>query len=394
MSTRNAARRAALPAIATSIALAAGVLGGLPAARAQDSSTILIGAMLSMTGGAGVVGADIQSGAQLAIDEINASGGLIGKKLAMTVQDTAGTPAQAVQLFGTYARNPNVAAILGPILAPELGAVTNLAAANKVVVFTPTSAGSVPGVPTLKFNEWTFRLNQAQPTVLGPLILEVMNRHKVSKQVTVLNFSDTSTYVDAGELWQKAAEGKGVAVQRIQFPAPTVDFSAIVTQINKSTELIAIGGLPGSAGPLARAIRQAGINAPIIGDSSMTTSSYFSVAQGAGKGTYSYSGYLMGAGTGTNEFVASYKKAHGSEPGALVALGYESIKLIAAAIKSQNSASRQAIRDGLGAMKGYRGITGNITYANSGDALRESIPLVQLGDTGQMVKISDIPLNK
>ncbi|MFT3819317.1 MAG: ABC transporter substrate-binding protein [Rubrivivax sp.] len=376
---------------AASAALLAGLWPGV--SQAQDNA-LIIGCPLSMTGPAGAIGVDIQRGAQLAVDEVNAAGGVLGKPLKLEVQDTTGAPAQAVQLFGSFARNPGVVAVLGPINAAEVGAVTNLAASQKLVAYAPASAGTVPGVPNLKFNDWTFRLNQAQPTVLGPLLTEVMTRTNTTKQVTVLNYSDNAAYVDVGGFWRKAAEARGATVQHIQFPSTQQDFSAIVTQIQKSSELIAIGALPATLGPLVRAIRQAGLTAPIVGEASMISSSVYTVSQGASKGAYSYSSYLVGTGTGTSEFVASYKKAYGTDPGALASYGYEAIKLIAHAMKTQNATTRQAVRDGLGATKGYQGVTGNITYNNSGDAIRQTVPLVQVKDGGELVKVADIALAK
>ncbi|MGE4238836.1 ABC transporter substrate-binding protein [Ramlibacter sp.] len=361
------------------------------AAGASSAQELVIGAPLAMTGPAGQVSADVVKGAQLAIDEVNAAGGVLGRKLKLEVQDTTGAPAQAVQLVGSFARNPNVIAILGPINAAEVGAVTGLAASNKIVVYAPASAGTVPGVPDLKFNEWTFRLNQAQPTVLGPLVNQVAAISK-AKSITILNYSDNGAYVDAGNLWQKTAEGKGMTVQRIQFPSATQDFSAIVTQIKKDTQLVGIGALSGTLGPLIRAIRQAGINAPIMGDASILAASVFTVSQGASKGAYSYSSYLSGAGTGTNEFIAGFKKAHNADPSAIASYGYEAVKLIANALKTQKAVTRQALRDGLGKTRGYKGITGDVSYNNSGDAVRQSVPLVQVGDNGELKKVGDIKL--
>jgi hypothetical protein len=222
-------RREALGSVLCALAAASALLHSPPSRAQGAGNPLIIGAPLAMTGPAGAVGVDIQRGAQLAVDQINAAGGVAGRKLKLDVQDTTGAPAQAVQLFGSYARNPDVIATLGPVNAAEVGAVTNLAASNKLVAYAPASAGTVPGVDNLKFNDWTFRLNQSQPTILGPMLDTVIGISK-AKSLTVLNYSDNAAYVDAGNFWQKAAEAKGLSVQRIQFPSTTQDYSAIVTQ--------------------------------------------------------------------------------------------------------------------------------------------------------------------
>src|SRR4051812_49299999 len=80
------------------------------APAAASAQEIVIGAPLAMTGPAGQVSADVVKGAQLAVDEIYAAGGVLGRKMRLEVQDTTGAPAQAVQLVGSFARNPNVLA--------------------------------------------------------------------------------------------------------------------------------------------------------------------------------------------------------------------------------------------------------------------------------------------
>ncbi|MFT4067818.1 ABC transporter substrate-binding protein [Paraburkholderia sp.] len=355
------------------------------------AADIVIGCPLSLTGPAGGIGVDVQHGAQVAVDEVNAAGGVLGRKLRLDVQDTTGAPAQAVQLFGGYARNPDVVAILGPINAAELGAVTNLAAASKLVILAPASSGSVPGVPNLKFNDWTFRLNQAMPTVLGPLLDSVVAA-KGAKSVSILTYSDNAAYVDAGNLWQKAAETKGVKVQRIAFPSSTQDYAAIVTQIQRSSDLLVIGALSATDGPLVRAIRQAGLTTPIVGDASIVTSSVYVVSKGASKGVYSYSSYVDGSGGAASAFAAAFRKSFGAAPSALASYGYEAIRLMVNAMKTRNEVSRQAVRDGLGATKDYQGVTGAITYAGRGDAIRKTVPLVEVMDGGALKKIADIPL--
>ncbi|WP_454688917.1 ABC transporter substrate-binding protein [Achromobacter aloeverae] len=376
-----------LRAIACAAALA--FAAGAPAAG--QAADLIIGCPLALTGAAGSIGTETAHGAQVAVDEINAAGGVLGHKLRLDVQDTSGAPAQAVQLFGGFARNPDVVAVLGPINAAELGAATNLAASNKLVLFAPASAGAVPGVKDLKFNAWTFRLNQSQASVQGPL-LDAIIKMKNATSITILNYSDNSAYVDVGSLWQKAAEAKGVKVQRIQFPSTTQDYAAIVTQIQKSPGLVAIGALSATDGPLVRAIRQAGITAPIVGDASMVASSVYDVSRGMNKGAYSYSSYVEGYGTGVAGFVGAYKKSFGSAPSAIAAYGYDALKLMANAMNTQKAATRQAVRDGLGATRDYQGVTGTITYANSGDAIRTTVPLVQVGDDGELKKIADIEL--
>src|SRR5690606_2266058 len=138
--------------------------------------TAIIAAPLALTGPAGSVGLDVQQGAELAIEHVNEAGGVGGRQLRLVVEDTAGEPAQAVQLVTSFSKDDNVIAILGPINAAEVGAVTGIGASSRIVIFAPASAGAVPGVENLDFNDWTFRLNQAIPLTVRPTAPAVLVR--------------------------------------------------------------------------------------------------------------------------------------------------------------------------------------------------------------------------
>src|SRR5262249_2672829 len=138
------------------------------------SGEAVIAAPLALTGPAGSVGLDVRQGAQLAIDQLNNAGGVDGRKLKLLVKDTAGDPAQVVQLLPSFVKDTNVVSVLGPINASELGAVTGMGESSKIVIFAPASAGAVPGIKGGKFNPWTFRLNQSIPLTVGPEMAKIL----------------------------------------------------------------------------------------------------------------------------------------------------------------------------------------------------------------------------
>ena len=376
-------RTIATAAIAVALVASVSACGG----SASGSGEEIIAAPLSMTGPAGSVGLDIKQGAQLAIDTLNKKGGVGGKKLKLVVQDTAGEPAQAVQLVTSFAKDKNVLAILGPINAAEVGAVTNIAQSSKVVLFPPASSGAVPGVTDGKFNPWTFRLNQAIPLTVGPQMTKVLSMTG-AKAVTILNYDDNAAYVDTADRWETAAKAAGATVQRLQFPSSTQDFSSIVTKISHSSSLIAIGALSATDASLTRAIRQAGIKAQLMGDASMLSSEVYSGSRGASEGAYAYSAFLPGQTAESKEFQSAFEAKYKKEPTTIDAYGYETVMLIAHA--AGKNPTRESVREGLSKLKDYSGITGTISYDGSGDAHRTTIPLVKVGKDGAIEEAGEI----
>jgi branched-chain amino acid transport system substrate-binding protein len=351
-------------------------------------SPIIIGAPLALTGVAAPVGLDIEQGAQLAVADLNKAGGVGGHKVDLQVQDTAGVAAQAVQVATSFAHNQNVVALLGPVSAAEVGALTGIAASNKIVLYTPSSAGAVPGVNGEDFNAWTFRVNESIPLVVGPQMTAVLKATGATK-VTVLSLSDQAAYVDTGDRWQKAAEAAGATVQRLQFPSTTEDYSSIVTNINPDAQVIAIGAESGNDASLTRAIKQAGLKGQLMGDASFISSEVYTGSRGATDGAYAYSSYLPGANKATNTFQTEFVAKFTKQPDAIAAYSYDATKLMFSSIKSGN-VTREAIRKALSSTKNYAGVSGQISYDGSGDAQRTSVPLVQIGAKGALKQVGKI----
>jgi branched-chain amino acid transport system substrate-binding protein len=374
--------------LVTAIVALTGMALAACGASGSNGGDTVIAAPLALTGPSGSVGLDVQQGAQLAVDELNKQGGIGGHQISLAVQDTTGQPAQAVQLVTSFARDKRVVGILGPINAAEVGAVTGIAESSKIVVLPPASSGAVPGIEHGRFNDWTFRLNQAIPLTVGPQMTKVVGLTG-AKSVTVLNYDDNAAYVDTGDRWAQAAQAAGAGVQRIQFPSTTQDFSSIVTKIPASSGLIAIGALPATDAQLVRAIRQAGLNAPIMGDSSMLTSEVFDGSRGASEGAYAYSTYLPDGSQAAVAFTKAFQDAYRKPPTSINAFGYEAVMLMAHAA-GNGAPTRDAIREGLSRLTDYQGVTGVLSYAGSGDAHRSSIPLVRIGPGGVLQKAGDI----
>lgn len=391
MRARSVVQGARLPILAVAASLVLASCGSLAQGSASDD-TITLGAILSLTGENGSVGVAAQNGAKLAVEEINKSGGVLDRDLEIEYKDSQGDPAQAVQLFSSFARQQSVMGVVGPIFAPEMGAITKLAASTKMVVFSPISSGTVPGVDGGKFNEWTFRVNQPIPTIAGPLMTKVVGMVGADR-VTILNAGDAAAYVDEADRWEEAAKKAEAEVQRIQFATGTADWSSIVTKVDGDADIIAIASVPADDGPLIQALRQAGHDAQLVGDSSFADPSTTELSRGGVSGAYLSSTFLPGFGTGTQKFIDSYQAEYGNAPNPLAAYGYETIKLVAKAFEDKGTVSRAALRDGLGGISGYQGLTGEISYDGSGDARRAEVPLVRIAENGSLERADTIPLD-
>jgi branched-chain amino acid transport system substrate-binding protein len=212
--------------------------------------------------------------------------------------------------------------------------------------------------------------------------------------IAVLNYSDNAAYVADGKIWTDTAKAMGIKVVNASFPADTVNFSPIVSKLRgQDVDVIFLGALPVTDGPLIKQIRNAGIDAQIAGDSSLLDPSTLSVSGGASAGAMSYTAFLpTDTSPQTKEFVEGYRKMFGQEPNAYAAYAYDATNLVVAAVKKAGSATdRQAIRDALASTKEFPGVTGKISYpTKGGDALRASVNLVALDAAGKVVKLGEV----
>lgn len=354
-----------------------------------DKSNLVIAAPMAITGPVGSVGLEVKEGAELAIAQVNAEGGIDGRKLELKLQDTAGEPSQAVQVATSFIKDPDVVALLGPLLTPEVAAVYPLTTTNKIVMIPPASIGVIPGAEDGNFNEWTFRINQPAAPIATPLVDAAIERTD-AKKVTVLHIDNNPTYVEIAQSWIAAAEEAGVEVQEIGFPSTTTDFSSIVTSIDPDADLLALGMLPANVAAMVSAARQAGVDAPVMGETTLLGAEVWAGSRGGVEGGLAYSVFLAEANDASKQFTEDFKAEYDKEPTLFNALAFDSVKMIAASLKGEPT--RDNVRKGLSALSEYPGTTGTISYDGSGDVLRKDVPLVEIGADGVPEKVGTLEL--
>ncbi|MDR3336802.1 MAG: ABC transporter substrate-binding protein, partial [Treponema sp.] len=103
-----------------------------------DGDTVKIGAVFALSGPVAFGGIQARAGAQLAVDELNAAGGILGKKVALISEDDEGDPAKSVNAFNKLTTQDKAAFIVGSNISGTTMSMTALAQQRKVVLITPT----------------------------------------------------------------------------------------------------------------------------------------------------------------------------------------------------------------------------------------------------------------
>ena len=360
-------------AILASAAVLAGCSKSTDSGTAAADATIKIGEFASLTGKEATFGQSSHKGTQLAIDELNAAGGVLGKQIEFIYEDNRSTPGESATIAKKLITRDKVVALLGEVASGRSLEAAPIAQANKVPMISPSSTN--PKVT--ETGDYIFRVCFIDP-FQGKLLAEFAKRTLKAQKVAV--FSDVSAPYSVGlaqffrESW---SAGGGQIVSEQKYTGGDKDFKAQLTVIkNTRPDAIIVPGYYTDAGLIVAQARQLGINVPLFGGDGWEAPELMQIAGAAAlEGTY-YSTHFSPESTDplAQKFVAAYKAKYSDEvPDAMAALGYDSVMVLADAIKRAGSTEGPKLRDALAATKDFPGATGVTSLDAKRDASKPAV---------------------
>ncbi len=367
------------PRIPALVAVLAGVVlvtscskSGGDAAPAA-STTIKIGEFASLTGKEAAFGQSSHKGTQLAIDELNAGGGLLGKQIEFISEDNRSTPGESATIAKKLITRDKVVALLGEVASGRSLEAAPIAQASQVPMISPSSTN--PKVT--ETGDYIFRVCFIDP-FQGKLLAEFAKRTLKAQKVAI--FADVSAPYSVG-LAQYFREpfvaNGGQVVSEQKYTGGDKDFSAQLTAIkSQKPDAIIVPGYYTDAGLIVRQARQLGIKVPMFGGDGWEAPELLQIAGAeALAGTY-YSTHFSSESTEplAQKFVAAYKaKYNGETPDAMAALGYDSAMVLADAIKRAGTTEGPKVREALAATSNFPGATGATTLDAKRDASKPAV---------------------
>jgi len=367
-----------------SLLLAAAVLG----ACAKKEDTIRVGVIAELTGAIPAVGNSCKTGAELAANEINAAGGITigGKpyKLELFIEDSASKPEQAAAMAQKLINNNRVLALIGPNSSSNAMPVAEIAESAKVLFITPwsTNPKTTLDAKTGQPKQYTFRTcftDTFEGSVLGKFAIENLS----AKKAAVLFDLSADVLEVQSKLFRESFEKAGGKVVAFEtYTAGDKDFSAQLTKIKAANPDIIF--LPSYYTDVPLQVGQAhrlGITVPFLGSDAWSSEELVGMCGKECEGYYFFNHYSPETtNPDTVKFIASYKAAFSKVPDDVAALAYDSVKVLARAISAAGKLDRQAVRDAMGGMPVYNGVTGSIKYSpNSGDPEKGGV-ILQIKD--------------
>jgi branched-chain amino acid transport system substrate-binding protein len=347
-----------LQALLTTLLLAA-----LPA-RAADP--IKIGMVVPLTGAIADAGRYGLQGAKLAVEEINASGGVLGRQLELIVEDDQTLNPTTVLAFTKLADNKDIVAFLGPTRSTQIQAI----APSVLQSARPVMIGGTDPTLTKSGNPWLFRF-RPNDTYTARAMAE-FGTEKLGKQKWAIVHATDAFGTNAKSLFTEALKARGITpVMTEGQPNSSPDYTAVALAVKQSgADILAtfITFEPDVA-IFARQLRQLGVNVVWLGSPSITTTTARKLAGAALYGTYAVADFHPYANAEAKAFAEKYATLYKTAPDFFASWPYDAVHALAKAITTAGDTAPEKIRQALLAIKAYRGVEGTYNFDANGDGL-------------------------
>lgn len=394
---RNSMFKVVPLAIAAAVALAAcGKKEEAPAPKAEPAKAaeapaevIKIGHVGPLTGGIAHLGKDNENGARLAVEEINAAGGLkVGDKtykFELVAEDDKADPKEGT-LAAQKIVDSGAVAIVG-----HLNSGTTIPASK---IYADASVAQIsPSATNPKYTEQGFKTayrvvanDNQQGSVLANYAAETL------KAKTIAIIDDRTAYGQGlADVVEKVAKEKGLKVVGREFTNDkATDFNAILTKIRGAKpDVVMYGGMDATAGPMAKQMKQLGIKSTFLAGDGVCSPEFIKLAgDAAGILHCSMAGEAVEKMAKGADFVAKYKAKFNQDVQIYSPYAYDAVYVVADAIKRAGKADRASITAAMPAAN-YEGVTGTIAFDEKGDIKGGAISMFKVND-GKMEYVSTV----
>lgn len=368
------------PAFALSVLA---LLFGLAGCTKKNTNEIVLGHFASMTGSEATFGISTDEGLRLAFDEINAMGGIKGKKIKLITMDDQGKAEEAAAVATRLIEQEKVTVLIGEVASSRSLAVAPIAQAKKIPMVSPSSTN--PKVTEV--GDYIFRtcfIDPFQGTVMAKFAFE----NKKFKKVAILRDVKSDYSVGLADFFSaKFKELGGEIVADVSYQSGDVDFKAQLTQIkSKAPEGIMIPGYYTEVGLIARQARELGYKGIFMGGDGWDSPKLSEIGQTAIDGGV-FSNHFSNESTEPTavEFMKKFQAKYNKAPDGLSSVAYDAGKIIIKALESAVEITPEAVKNELAKIKDFQGATGKITIDEKRNATKSAVVVEVQGKANKFV---------
>lgn len=335
---------------------------------AASANDIPVGMYAALTGAEAAFGQATLQGVKLAAEEINASGGVLGRKIRLIVEDDTGRAEEAASVVTKLITRDDVVGVIGENSSNQSLAAAPICQAAKVPMISPSSTN--PKVT--KVGDYIFRVCFTDPYQGKALATFVRNTLK-STPAAVLKDNKNDYSVGLAEFFSKEfiRQGGRIVVEQ-SYSGGDTDFRPQLTTIKAAKpQVLFIPGFYTDVGQIAIQARDLGITVPMVGGDGWDSPTVITIGGKAVDGCYFSDHYFVGEPRpAVQRFVAEIRKRYGRNPEANAALGYDALYIFTNAVKKAGTLDRKSIRDNIAATRDYQGVSGVITMGPDRDPIK------------------------
>lgn len=344
----------------------------LPLLSLRASDEIPVGEYASLTGASASFGQSSHKGTELAFEEINAAGGVLGKKLKLITEDDQSQAGQPATIVRKFISQDKVVAVLGEVASSKSLEAAPICQQSKIPMISPASTN--PKVTEV--GDYIFRICFIDP--FQGTVVSKFARGKGWKKIAVLTDVKQDYSVGLTEFFVKDILANGGEIVREQkYSTGDKDFKPQLTSIKAAQpDAIFVPGYYGEVALIAKQARLLGIKVPLLGGDGWVGDSLLKVAGKSLDGSFFSSHFSADdKSPKVQNFVSKFKAKYGETPDDMAALGYDSAYILADAIKRAGTTESAALRDAIAATKGFDAVTGTITLDANRNATKSAVIL-------------------
>jgi len=340
---------------------------------AVAAEEIRLGFTPPITGASAAEGALQIKAIDLALKQINAAGGVNGKKIVLLKVDNQSTNPGALAALQKAVEQEKVLALVGSVKSTQILAMSDAIKGYGV----PTMIGGTNATLTRQGNPWLFRVRPDDSIAAAAMVKYIKEDTKFTK-VGILH--DTDAFGTGGaDLVEKGAKEVGLTVvKREKYTTKDKDFTAQLLSLkNAGAEIMVLYGTnPEDVAVIQRQYRQLGSPFKYMGSPSSQMKDALNLSRDAAEGLVAVADFVPGQSEVNNKYAGDYRKEYNEEYDTTSAWAYDGLKILVEAIAKAGE-DRNKIREAILATKGYKGVLGTFSFTPNGDGLSE-VSVVQI----------------
>lgn len=364
------------------LSLAVGCSSGAGQGNKSTGDTIKIGLNYELSGTVAAYGQSSRDGILMAFDEINAKGGVLGKKIEPIVMDNSSKADEATSVTTKLVNQEKVVAVLGPATSGAFKATIPPATKRKVPIISSSATADDVTVDKNGVKEYVFRTcfnDSFQGTAMANFASRSLN---AKKAVVLIDNSNDYSKGLAKSFKETFAANGGTIVGEEAFVSTEKDFNAVLTKIKgMDFDVIYLPAYYEAVGLIIKQARDLGIDKPFLGGDGYDSPDLVKIAGESALNNVFFSNHYSSEDTdpAVVQFKKAFKAKYNAEPNAFHALGYDLGYFIADAIERAGEADSIKIKEALEQTKDFPAITGVLSIDENHNPVK-AITVLELKD--------------